>query len=79
MFVKAAKKLVKEWFGDDPKKSEDLGRIVSDRHFDRIMKMVETTKATKALGNNLLTFQAFFLIFGFFERLSRLLVTTCGL
>ena len=48
--MKAAKKFVKDWFGDDPKRSEDLGRIVSDRHFERIMKMVEATTATKAFG-----------------------------
>jgi aldehyde dehydrogenase (NAD+) len=46
----AAKKCIKEWFGDDPKKSEDLARIVSDRHFDRLVKLIENSKDKIAFG-----------------------------
>ena len=49
-FLSAAKRCLKEWFGDEPQKSEDLSRIVSDRHFDRIMKLLETTQAEVAFG-----------------------------
>jgi len=47
------KKIFKEWFGEDPQKSEDLARIVSDRHFDRLLKLIQTTKATVAFGKGL--------------------------
>ncbi|WMJ80211.1 aldehyde dehydrogenase [Clostridium sp. MB40-C1] len=32
----AMKKVIKEFFGDNPKNSPDLPRIVSERHFDRL-------------------------------------------
>lgn len=32
-FVTAAKEVLREWYGDDPKESPDLARIVSDKHF----------------------------------------------
>lgn len=32
-FVKEAKKVMKEWYGENPKESPDLCRIVSDRHY----------------------------------------------
>jgi hypothetical protein len=49
--LSAAKKCITEWFGEDPKKSEDLARIVSDRHFDRLVKLLQSSKATVAYGN----------------------------
>lgn len=32
-FVEAAKKVLREWYGDEPQKSPDLCRIVNNRHF----------------------------------------------
>lgn len=32
-FMNEAKKVLKEWYGDDPKESPDLARIISDNHY----------------------------------------------
>lgn len=32
-FVEIAKKVLKEWYGEDPQKSPDLCRIINSRHF----------------------------------------------
>lgn len=37
------KATIEEFYGADPKKSEDYNRIVNDRHFARIRKLVEDT------------------------------------
>nr|CAH7714307.1 unnamed protein product [Callosobruchus chinensis] len=39
-FVSAANKAIKEFFGEDPKRSEDFGRIVNDKHFARIATLM---------------------------------------
>ncbi|XP_043277866.1 aldehyde dehydrogenase, dimeric NADP-preferring isoform X2 [Venturia canescens] len=36
-FVKHAEKLIKEWYGENPKESNDLCRIVSTNHFNRLV------------------------------------------
>ena len=36
--------ILKQFFGPDAKKSTDLGRIVSDRHFDRLEKLLGSGK-----------------------------------
>jgi aldehyde dehydrogenase (NAD+) len=33
-----------EFFGEDPAKSPDYGRIISDRHFDRLVKLMQDGK-----------------------------------
>ncbi|XP_003426923.2 aldehyde dehydrogenase, dimeric NADP-preferring isoform X3 [Nasonia vitripennis] len=35
-FVKEAKKIMKEWYGENPQESQDLCRIVSDKHYQRL-------------------------------------------
>ncbi len=35
-FVGEAKKAIRRFFGDDPSQSKDIGRIINDRHFERI-------------------------------------------
>ncbi|XP_015436164.1 PREDICTED: aldehyde dehydrogenase, dimeric NADP-preferring isoform X1 [Dufourea novaeangliae] len=37
-FVKEAKKLLKEWYGDNPKESVDLARIINENHYQRLVK-----------------------------------------
>lgn len=32
-FVKEARKIMKEWYGENPQESQDLSRIVSDKHY----------------------------------------------
>jgi aldehyde dehydrogenase (NAD+) len=41
-FLQHLKETLVEFYGDDPQKSPDLGRIVSDRHFDRVVKLLES-------------------------------------
>ncbi|KAL0278233.1 UNVERIFIED_CONTAM: hypothetical protein PYX00_000109 [Menopon gallinae] len=40
-FVKEAKDVLKKWYGEDMKQSPDLSRIVSDRHFQRLVKFLK--------------------------------------
>ena len=35
---------LKEFYGDDPAQSPDYGRIISDKHFDRLSKMLDSSK-----------------------------------
>jgi aldehyde dehydrogenase (NAD+) len=35
---------IKQFFGDDPQQSEDYGRIVNERHFDRVRALIDTDK-----------------------------------
>ncbi|XP_076173085.1 aldehyde dehydrogenase type III isoform X3 [Ptiloglossa arizonensis] len=37
-FVKQAELVLKEWYGDNPKESPDLGRIINDNHYQRLVK-----------------------------------------
>ena len=50
-FVKACKKWIHYFYGDDVKNSNDYGRIVNQRHFDRISKYLDG--ATVLIGGNL--------------------------
>ncbi|KAJ8929571.1 hypothetical protein NQ314_017735 [Rhamnusium bicolor] len=40
-FVSAAKKVIKEFFGDNPKTSPDYGRIINDRQFQRLVGLLK--------------------------------------
>ena len=53
-FVKIANELVKTWYGENPGDSPDLCRIITERHFDRLMTLMPTDgKNGKALlGKN---------------------------
>lgn len=46
-FIQAAKTKIKTWFGDDVKQSPDLGRIVNDNHFRRILKLIQGKQLIK--------------------------------
>nr|XP_015223297.1 PREDICTED: fatty aldehyde dehydrogenase-like [Lepisosteus oculatus] len=39
--VEEIKKSLKEFYGDDPKTSQDYGRIINQRHFKRILSLLE--------------------------------------
>lgn len=41
-FLIAAKKILKEFYGEDPKSSPDFGRIISDSHFQRLSKLISS-------------------------------------
>ncbi|XP_049876612.1 aldehyde dehydrogenase, dimeric NADP-preferring isoform X1 [Pectinophora gossypiella] len=51
-FVEASKKVLKEWYGDDPQKSPDLCRIVNNRHFSRLQALLDASKDKVAVGGN---------------------------
>ncbi len=39
-FLAKAKEIVLKWYGDDPQESNDCGRIINDRHFERISALI---------------------------------------
>jgi acyl-CoA reductase-like NAD-dependent aldehyde dehydrogenase len=41
-FLKHLKEALIEFYGDDPQKSPDYGRIVSNGHFDRLVRLLES-------------------------------------
>ncbi|KAK7861812.1 hypothetical protein R5R35_000578 [Gryllus longicercus] len=43
-FVENAKKVLRKWYGDNWKNSPDLCRIVNDRHFQRVIKLIKSGK-----------------------------------
>ncbi|XP_050298328.1 aldehyde dehydrogenase, dimeric NADP-preferring-like [Anthonomus grandis grandis] len=43
-FIPIAREVLKEFYGENPKESPDYGRIIADRHFQRIKKLLETGK-----------------------------------
>lgn len=43
-FFKIAKQIITEFYSENPKSSEDFGRIVNERHFDRIMTLINQDK-----------------------------------
>ena len=42
-FVEYYRKVLKQFYGEDPKKSTDFGRIVNNNNFMRITKLIETS------------------------------------
>lgn len=38
------KEHLKEFYGEDPSRSPDFGRIISERHFDRVSRMIDPSK-----------------------------------
>ncbi len=43
-FEKELVATLKEWYGDNPVQSPDLGRMINDRHFDRVAGLIDKTK-----------------------------------
>lgn len=48
--VRQCKEYIKEWLGNDPKESDDYGRIVNSEHFNCLVKMLKHGKI--AVGGN---------------------------
>jgi len=44
------KKIMKEWFGEKPKESPDLCRVVSERHFDRLVSLMKSSQGEIVFG-----------------------------
>ncbi|KAF2753276.1 fatty aldehyde dehydrogenase [Pseudovirgaria hyperparasitica] len=52
-FIEQVKKALGEFFPDGPQKSADYGRIVNKRQFDRLKKLLESTKGTILHGGHM--------------------------
>lgn len=49
-FLNASKKIIKEFYGENPKASPDYGRIINDRQFQRLVGLLKTCNI--ALGGD---------------------------
>ncbi|CAK9808930.1 Aldehyde dehydrogenase family 3 member A2 [Anthophora quadrimaculata] len=47
-FIQMAEEVLKEWYGDNPKESPDLSRIINENHYHRLVKYLNNGKV--ALG-----------------------------
>lgn len=43
-FVEAAKVVIEEFYGKNPKESENFGRIINDSHFKRVQGLLKSGK-----------------------------------
>ncbi|XP_058832535.1 aldehyde dehydrogenase, dimeric NADP-preferring-like [Topomyia yanbarensis] len=50
-FVKEAKLVLKEWYGENPKQSPDLCRIINQQHFQRLSNLIKG--ANVAIGGDM--------------------------
>ncbi|KAF8782204.1 Aldehyde dehydrogenase family 3 member A2 like protein [Argiope bruennichi] len=48
--IPVMKKVLKEYFGEDPKKSPDFGRILNNKHFNRLLSLMK--KGTIVIGGD---------------------------
>ena len=51
--VDLTRSIIKEWFGDSPKDSPDLCRVVSERHFDRLVGLMNSSSGKIVYGKYL--------------------------
>ncbi|RIA97469.1 aldehyde dehydrogenase family 3 member B1-like protein [Glomus cerebriforme] len=50
--IKELPKVIKDSYGSDPQKSPDYGRIINQRHFDRLSGLLSRTKGKIVIGGN---------------------------
>ncbi|CAG7786458.1 unnamed protein product [Allacma fusca] len=50
VFISSAKKFLREWYGTNAQKSPDLVRIAHKQHFNRLKRLLETTKGKIVIG-----------------------------
>lgn len=48
--VPALREVLEEFYGKEPKESPDVSRIVSDRHWTRLMELLKKTAGTVVVG-----------------------------
>ncbi|XP_067118498.1 aldehyde dehydrogenase, dimeric NADP-preferring-like isoform X2 [Centruroides vittatus] len=58
-FVNSAKKLLKEFYGEDPKSSPDLARIVNDKQFQRLIRLLKLSGNNVAIGGRIVEEERF--------------------
>ncbi|XP_018339379.1 PREDICTED: aldehyde dehydrogenase, dimeric NADP-preferring isoform X2 [Trachymyrmex septentrionalis] len=51
-FIEEAKKILHEWYGDNPRESPDLARIISDKHYQRLVNYL-SDKSKIAIGGDM--------------------------
>jgi aldehyde dehydrogenase (NAD+) len=51
-FLTAMEAAIESFYGKDPTRSDDYGRIVSDRHFERLTGLLEADRSTVAIGGS---------------------------
>jgi aldehyde dehydrogenase (NAD+) len=49
-FLQVANKVMEEWYGDNLQANPDIPRIVNERHFNRLKKLLDTTKGKIVFG-----------------------------
>jgi acyl-CoA reductase-like NAD-dependent aldehyde dehydrogenase len=49
-FVEYCKQTAAKYYGEDPKLSSDYGRIINDRHFQRVMGLLSRSKGRVVMG-----------------------------
>jgi len=54
-FITTAKRILPTWFGENPIESPDLGRVINERHFQRLQNLINNTTGKVVVGgkNNL--------------------------
>lgn len=52
-FIKAMKSTLISFYGENPKHSEDFGRIVNDKHFSRLSSMLEESRDDIVIGGEM--------------------------
>ncbi|CAB4382444.1 aldehyde dehydrogenase 3 family, member D1 [Rhizophagus irregularis] len=50
--IKEMPKAIKDSYGSDPQNSPDYGRIINQRHFDRLSNLLSRTRGKKVIGGN---------------------------
>jgi acyl-CoA reductase-like NAD-dependent aldehyde dehydrogenase len=63
-FTQAMKKTLHNWYGTNPQQSKDYGRIVNERHFDRLLSMLHERQTGQVI------------LGGEFDRASRYIAPT---
>lgn len=49
-FTRLLKKAIKEFYGNDPQQSQDYGRIINERQFDRLQTILDKERDTVTFG-----------------------------
>ncbi|TDM00703.1 aldehyde dehydrogenase [Macrococcus carouselicus] len=49
-FIKAMRSTIKDFYGKNPQNSEDYGRIVNERHFDRLNELLKSAENDIVIG-----------------------------
>lgn len=49
-FTRLLKKAIKEFYGHDPQQSQDYGRIINERQFDRLQTILDKERDTVTFG-----------------------------